>query len=63
MWAIVLRLYRRHARPRPWEIRMAPEHAIPRLPLLDPVGPGRRTARDPAAGLRAAIELDMTRCA
>jgi hypothetical protein len=63
MWVVVLRLYRRHARPRPWEIRMAPEHAIPRLQLLDPVGPVRRTERDPAAGLRAAIELDMTRCA
>ena len=63
MWAIVLRMYRRHAKPRPWEIRMEPERATPRLRLLDPVGPGRRIGRDPAAGLRAAIELDMTRCA
>lgn len=63
IWAIVLRLYRRHARPRPWEIRMAPERATPRPRLLDPIGPGRRVARDPAAELRAAIELDMTRCA
>ena len=63
MWAIVLRLYRRHPRPRPWDIRMMPEHATPPLRLLDPVGPGPRAARDPAGGLRAAIELDMTRCA
>jgi hypothetical protein len=63
MWAIVLRLYRRHARPRAWEIQMTPEHATLRLRLLDPVGPDRRTARDPTADLRAAIELDMTRCA
>lgn len=66
MWAVVLRLYRRHARPRPWEIRMEPERATPRLRLFDPVGPvgpDRRAARDPSAALRAAIELDMTRCA
>jgi hypothetical protein len=63
MWAMVLRLYRRHAKPRPWEIRLEPERATPRLRLLDPVAPGRRIARDPAAELRAAIELDMTRCA
>ena len=62
-WAIVLRLYRRHARPRPWEIRMAPERAAPRLRVLDPIAPASHAARDPAAGLRAAIELDMTRCA
>lgn len=63
MWAIVLRMYRRHARPRPWEIRMEPERATPRLRLVDPVGPGRRIARDPAAELRAAAALDITRCA
>jgi hypothetical protein len=63
MWAMVLRLYRRHAKPRPWEIRLEPERATPRLRLLDPVAPGRRMAQDPAAELRATIELDMTRCA
>ncbi|HSD40664.1 MAG TPA: DUF2917 domain-containing protein [Burkholderiales bacterium] len=63
MWAIVLRMYRRHARPRPWEIRMEPERATPLLRLVDPVGPGRRIARDPAAELRAAAALDITRCA
>jgi hypothetical protein len=63
LWAIVLRLYRRHARPRPWEIRMEPERPTPSLRLHDPIGPGRRVARDPSAELRAAIELDMTRCA
>ena len=63
MWSVVLRLYRRHARPRPWEIRMEPERPTLRLRLLDPVSPDRRSAPDPAAALRAAIELDMTRCA
>ena len=64
MWAIVLRLYRRHARPRPWDIRMEPERAASfPFRLLDPVGPGPRVVRDPAAGLRDAIALDMTRCA
>jgi hypothetical protein len=67
MWAIVLRLYRRHSRPRPWEIRLEPARmpasARTSLPVLDPIGPGRRDSRDPAAELRAAIELDMTRCA
>lgn len=63
MWAIVLRLYRRHARPRPWEIRQPHPQAstASRLPLLDPIGPGPRAPRDPAAGLRAAIALDMSR--
>lgn len=31
-WAVWLRLYRRHARPRPWEIRMQP--ARPAAPQL-----------------------------
>jgi hypothetical protein len=62
-WAIVLRLYRRHARPRPWEIRLEPERATPRLRLADPIGPSRTIARDPSAELRAAIELELTRCA
>jgi hypothetical protein len=63
MWAIVLRLYRRHARPRPWEIRQPRPQAsaAPRLSVLDPIGPGPRAPRDPAAGLRAAIALDMSR--
>lgn len=63
MWAVVLRLYRRHARPRPWEIRMEPAWATLRLRLLDPIGPDTRVGRDPVAELRATIELDMTRCA
>lgn len=65
MWAIVLRSYRRHARPRPWEIRLplARAHGATRLPLLDPAGPGPRVPHDPAAGLRAAIALDASRAA
>ena len=65
MWAIVLRLYRRHARPRPWEIRqpLPQSSAGSRLSVLDPVGPGPRTPPDPVAGLRAAIALDMSRSA
>lgn len=59
MWAVVLRLYRRHARPRPWEIRLAP--AIPDLRHTDPIGPGRPLARDPLPGLRAAIALETSR--
>lgn len=63
LWAIVLRAYRRHARPRPWEIRLAPQPATRRLRLADPIAPDRRAARDPSAGLRAAIELELSRCA
>jgi hypothetical protein len=65
MWAVVLRLYRRHARPRPWEIRQPLPEAVgaTRLWVLDPIGPGPRAQRDPAAGLRAAIALDMSRAA
>jgi hypothetical protein len=59
MWAIVLHLYRRHARPRPWEIRLAP--ATSHLHLTDPVGPGRALPRDPLAGLHAAIALETSR--
>jgi len=63
IWAIVLRLYRRHARPRPWEIRQPiPQASIAsRLQVLDPIGPGPRAPRDPAAELRAEIALDMSR--
>jgi hypothetical protein len=65
MWAVVLRLYRRHARPHPWEIRQPLPQAggATRLSVLDPAGPGPRAQRDPAAGLRAAIALDMSRAA
>lgn len=48
-WAIVLRLYRRHARPRPWEILQPRAQAGD--PVLDPIGPGSRMPRDPAAQL------------
>lgn len=65
MWAIVLRLYRRHARPRPWEIRQPFPHpaTATNRSVLGPTGPGLRAPHDPVAALRAAIALDMSRCA
>jgi hypothetical protein len=62
-WAAVLRVYRRHARPRPWGIRHEPGPVFEARcrPVLDPLGPHRTSARDPAAELRAAIALDTSR--
>lgn len=65
MWAIVLRLYRRHAPPRAWEIRLDAPHsgAAACLAALDPIGPDPRRPRDAVAALRAAISLETSRFA
>ena len=66
-WAAWLRYYQKRARPRTWEIRLAPQWPAapgqPRGLTLDPLASGHRSERDPASGLRAAIALDMSRCA
>jgi hypothetical protein len=64
-WAVWLRLYRRHARPRPWEISLQREwpsaHGRPHGPTLDPIGPHRVAGRDPIAEPRAAVALETSR--